>query len=574
MFDVAQDRLSYSELLQPEIGYNMDFAVGLTYSLDLEALLGVPVALGLLDDMDTPLMDNPFYILEAIRRSSDKIAIFCSGGCICLPRKIQSVYSLLENSVFEVKLDRKRSFHPKLWLIKYSNDAGKSYVKLIVLSRNLTFDSSLDEAFETSGYIGDGVNEKNRPLYDMLQFAAKFCGGAKRESVLSLANDILRVSSFEIGDPFDSYEFLPLGIDGYKRDETGLCDDKSDMLVISPFLSDDIVKELTENTSAPKLLITRKSSVNQKVLDSFDDVYVVRDALLNNELGVKQDVHAKLYFTSCYTQSDSRHYLYLGSANASHNAFYSNVEFLIKLRYAPYKISFDKFKRELMPEENNIFERINKAPVLSQDEEEDAFDKALKEAVWAIKSAEIIKNESKYDINIHCKKMEIDKRVRIAPMQKPNAFVDLIDGAVLKGLLLKELSEFYVLESGGKKIVVKIRTHNMPPDRDDAIYKSIIVSKNAFLSYVLFMLSDDCVQSAYEQSEYAKILEGGYRQDEGNGAFAHVAVYERMLEAAYENPSRLGGIADVMAKLDDSIVDDGFKAMYEKFRTAVRRNKR
>jgi hypothetical protein len=113
----------------------------------------------------------------------------------------------------------------------------------------------------------------------------------------------------------------------------------------------------------------------------------------------------------------------------------------------------------------------------------------------------------------------------------------------------------------------------MPPDRDDAIYKSIIVSKNAFLSYVLFMLSDDCVQSAYEQSEYAKILEGGSRQDEGNGAFAHVAVYERMLEAAYENPSRLGGIADVMAKLDDSIVDDGFKAMYEKFRTAVRRNK-
>ena len=40
MFDAANNRLSYSEMLQPDIGYELDFAVGLTYSLDLEALLG------------------------------------------------------------------------------------------------------------------------------------------------------------------------------------------------------------------------------------------------------------------------------------------------------------------------------------------------------------------------------------------------------------------------------------------------------------------------------------------------------------------------------------------------------
>ena len=48
MFDTSQNRLNYSELLQPELGYNLDFAVGLTYSLGLEALLGVPISMGLL----------------------------------------------------------------------------------------------------------------------------------------------------------------------------------------------------------------------------------------------------------------------------------------------------------------------------------------------------------------------------------------------------------------------------------------------------------------------------------------------------------------------------------------------
>ena len=52
MFDVANDRLSYGELLRPDVGYTLDFAVGTTYSLDLEALLGVPVSLGLLEDAD------------------------------------------------------------------------------------------------------------------------------------------------------------------------------------------------------------------------------------------------------------------------------------------------------------------------------------------------------------------------------------------------------------------------------------------------------------------------------------------------------------------------------------------
>ena len=61
MFDLANDRLSYSEMLRPDAGYTLDFAVGMTYSLDLEALLGVPISLGLLDDADEGNLQSPLY---------------------------------------------------------------------------------------------------------------------------------------------------------------------------------------------------------------------------------------------------------------------------------------------------------------------------------------------------------------------------------------------------------------------------------------------------------------------------------------------------------------------------------
>ena len=102
MFDVAKDRLSYGELLRPDVGYRLDFAVGMTYSLDLEALLGGPISLGLLEEGDEEQMRSPLYVLEAIRESAGKIALFCNAGSIQLPERIQSVYSLLEESVFQV----------------------------------------------------------------------------------------------------------------------------------------------------------------------------------------------------------------------------------------------------------------------------------------------------------------------------------------------------------------------------------------------------------------------------------------------------------------------------------------
>ena len=45
--DTLKDLL-YSDLLQPSPGYEVRFAVGVTYSLSFEGLLSVPMAFGML----------------------------------------------------------------------------------------------------------------------------------------------------------------------------------------------------------------------------------------------------------------------------------------------------------------------------------------------------------------------------------------------------------------------------------------------------------------------------------------------------------------------------------------------
>jgi len=57
--DSNRDRTDYSGILMPPDGYRLDRAVGTTYSLDLEALTAVAICLGLSEETDSKLMQNP-----------------------------------------------------------------------------------------------------------------------------------------------------------------------------------------------------------------------------------------------------------------------------------------------------------------------------------------------------------------------------------------------------------------------------------------------------------------------------------------------------------------------------------
>ncbi|MBO5884988.1 MAG: hypothetical protein J6Q51_04250, partial [Clostridia bacterium] len=59
-------------------------------------------------------------------------------------------------------LARYPSFHPKFWLIKYVNNEGEALYRVVVLSRNLTFDRSWDVSFCMEGRKVAKRTAKNR----------------------------------------------------------------------------------------------------------------------------------------------------------------------------------------------------------------------------------------------------------------------------------------------------------------------------------------------------------------------------------------------------------------------------
>lgn len=572
----SENRLDYGNLLQPDVGYDVEFAVALTYTLDLEALLGVPISLGLLEGMDSNLKDVPMFLLEGIRKSSDKVAIFCNPGGIKLPHKIQTVYSLLENSVFEVKANEISNFHPKMWFIKYSDDDGNAYIKIIVLSRNLTFDRSWDVSFAFTGRVEkhrSRSKNENIPLSDMLEYVKVYANKDKKDKISELQENILDVKEFELEPPFESYEFMPIGIPGYRGADLDLFDTHNELLVISPFLSDDIIERFNQSARHTRKIITRRSSITKKTLDVFNNsVYVMKDIIVDGgdeesiEEWQRQDIHSKLYFKSGYDGN----FLYLGSANASHNAFYNNVEFLIKLKFKPRNMSYKRFMGDFLPEEDSPFELVTNVEIKKK-EEDDLYLKQIKEIIWAIKDARVISNGTNYDIQVNFKKLNPDIKGKIAPLMRKNTYKEIEELTTLEKLTITQISEFYVIKIGDKEVVVKINTKNIPKDRDDKIYQSIIKSKEDFYAYVSFLLGDSYAESAYELREYieSRRLSDGKLKSNDNA----VIIYEKMLQIIMDNPKKLKDIEAVMKRLDKDIVPEDFKNMYNTFILAAKKVK-
>ena len=75
---------TYGEMLVSP-GYDVDFAIGTTYSVNPQALLIIPMALGLLSSNNEAAVQSPICLLEGIRRSANKFVLFCNKGGTHIP---------------------------------------------------------------------------------------------------------------------------------------------------------------------------------------------------------------------------------------------------------------------------------------------------------------------------------------------------------------------------------------------------------------------------------------------------------------------------------------------------------
>jgi len=388
MLNTHSDRLDYRELFSPPPTYKVAFAVGTTFSLDLETLTATCAIVGLNVEADTEITESPLHMLEAIRKASGKLLIFCQGGQIKTPEKPNKLLPLLENCVCEVNLKNKKSFHPKTWFIKYSANKQPDKYRLIVLSRNLTFDRSWDVAFRLDSAdageetIGRSVNAGDA-MRDFMQWLMRNTSSHndilknKRKQLAKLADEYAAAEWKSLGKEYDSFDFIPYGIGRAATDN--LNDTFHKIFVISPFLSKSVIEGYTGHRliNPDCTLITRKSELsklNEDLLTAFD-TYTVKDDVVDGEERISetgesktQDIHAKVYLRTKWSDSE----LYIGSANATYSAFYDgNVECLLALRGKQRYLNVDKLKADLFgtDEKSNPFERVEAKDYVVVDED-------------------------------------------------------------------------------------------------------------------------------------------------------------------------------------------------------------
>ena len=604
MLNPGNDRVDYGTILTPSPGYELDFAVGTTYSLDLDAFVGASLALGLSEETDSELTENPVCLLEALRKTGDRTALFCESGQIHVPSKVTPLYILLEKSVFSVKTARQKgysfypSFHPKFWLIRYQDGQHRKLYRIIALSRNLTFDRSWDVVCSLDGHAQQETTEKNEPVCDFLRFLIRHLpsdtnGRKKAKAMRELIRELPNVRFETDGKIFQDFEFIPNGIkkaDGtpYLFDQMPLFRDFfHEILIISPFLSPEVIRNFNNRNepsrieNARYMLITREMSLRrlkQRDAGRFK-LYTMREEIIDGEEIIsgdasaarQQDIHAKVYMIRRNTDSD----LYLGSMNASLNAVFFNVEFMIRLKSKNRYLNMDRLTESLFGKEpeDNPFQEAQLNPDETADEKEptDLLQRVIKEISRGKNRASVTpSDEGTYSISLTL--AEFDPKgyqVSVRPLlsEKTEEAGNL---TIFSGLSEIQLSEFYVFTvSDGDTAVSRvliIPTEGLPEERDRQVVTSIVNNQDCFCRYIAFLLEDDSILSLLETAQGTGEWNSPQRE-----AHALPALYEKMLQTAARAPEKLRGIDYLIKSIDgDGIIPEGFRELYETFRRTVK----
>lgn len=570
-FDQQNNRVNYGEALTPPQGYELDFAVGLTYSLDLEAFLSVPVFLSCAEQTDE-ISNNPYLMLESIRKNSEKIALFCNGdGIKYVNPRNAAFFAMIENCVHPISMPEKSYFHPKLWVIRYKRAEFPDKLRVIVLSRNLTFDQSMDIAVTLEAEATDIYNEAHQGLADMIAFVAKkTTPKKKRDKIIDLADSIMYAGAFDCGSDFESYRFMPFRIDGHRKESDIFFSWAYDTIVVSPFLTDSVVLKMAENAKSKKL-ITRISSASKKAFEAFDEVWIPKEEILNNEIleegnedGAFRDLHAKIV----YRTTSAGNYLYLGSLNTTANAFYKNIEFMLELKYKPYHGGYWTVHDDLLPNDNNVFHKLD-TPNLEANTETDDMLSDFSDVVRAIESAKVAADGDAYQITIRSKRLT--NSVEIAPLMRPAAVKRLEEETVFDGIQLQELSCFYIVKRDDQKRIVKISTKGIPDDRNNVLFNQILKDKPGFFAYLLFLLSGGRSEAAFQQEDFRRLLSNG-KNSKTLRSMAP-SLYEQLLRAASESTDTITNISDVINKVDPDMIDSSLKELIELIKSSVRKRR-
>lgn len=600
-----ETRVLYGDSLQPPPGYVFDAAIATTFSLDIETALAAPVSLALFaaENRDD-ILTHPLALLEGAERIAGRLVIYADAGHLHAQSRPHSrLCSLLERIIVEVAAPREGAFHPKLWALRYRPTRAEdpTLLRLLVLSRNLTRDRSWDISLRLDGELTRRPDANNRPLFDLLSrlpdLAVAGISDDARTLTAEVAEDIRR-ARWTVPDRFDEVSFAVNGFGG-KIWQPASC---ARLGVISPFCDTSALNLLSVLSTAEKPVIISRpdqlACVDSATLDAFERVSVL-DEMAASEDGEEvstsalQGLHAKAFIAE--TGWDT--ILTIGSGNATRPALLSgnNVELFASLRGKRSKVGSVE---QIMGEKG--FGRLTRTFVASELEPIDpatiAAEARLDDARRAL---------CRGGLRLRCERIEsIDgdahpwrvwltpteplpligiASLQVWPITRGDGHAsDVLDAlragttVDLGAMPIVDLTRFlaFRLTADSTQLSALFSTslvmEGLPPERDAAILRWVIDSRDAFFRYLRLLLS-----------ELGDPFGAALAAQEGSGSMAWASaaddapLLEDMVRALCRGGERLHAIERLMTRLEagndtdaDPIPSD-FRTLWDAFRIAL-----
>jgi hypothetical protein len=608
MFDAKHNRLDYGASLKPPTGYSLDFAVTTSYTLDLDAILLIPVALFFSGDLDFNPKDIREDMLEALTNVSKHIAIFCQRGKIKVAQPYNPLMAYWEKGIHQIQMPNyDQSFHPKIWIIRYISDKKNANVKyrFISTSRNLTFSRDWDIAITTDGEVNKNEKDNNIGIIDFLHYLKSKSGTAIPDVFFKELPKVV----FDVPDGFSEIAFHPIGNfkKNYPNPITTKTEKQDERLVVSPFLDKTTLDYFVKTSKRFSLFSTdfELSSLPEIVLSTLSEKYrfnpFIEDAESLDELSepdeipFRQNLHAK-FFIDKKGRAIS---WYIGSANASKPASERNIEFMVELKTSGSAMSPKNIKNKLISTNYSsiiLFEAFE-GNGIEITESEKIKAQELRRIIHEISgvsfTGKAILNEfGRYDLEINIPLMDVklpsDIIIKIKPLpenkiqsieinlaieQRINDFKNY-DETLLSPFLIVEIYKDLEIE---KRFVVDMKI-DLEPSRLNKIFSSIINDRSRFLNYLSFLLSEETPDKLEDNNQKNnKKKENGM---EGSIAFFDgTPIYEKLMITSSRNPSRLSKISNLIERLKgeketngNDIISKEFYELWSVFKPAENLN--
>lgn len=563
--------------LRPPLGYGLERAVGTSFSLDLVAMALTQLTFAAHDlegDIDTIA---PIALLDAVRRHAESTTLFVQGGGIAVPAKYRLLLTMLEDSIVEVSAPE-GVFHPKVWALRYARPDGRRTHRLLVMSRNLTFDRSWDTMLRLDEADADG-SAPTVPGQGFADFVASLpaLANGPKSDVSSLV-DSLAATEFVLPTPFAEGQVWTLGAgETLNPDWTA-----TRGLLISPFLGaavvDDLAAQVKElrvlsTPNAIDLVGTHPANITYFTLNPAADGSGDGDEFGPAETPADPDplpdavseftvplsgLHAKVVVL------DKQHtsWTFTGSANATAAGFGRNVELVVELVGPRASTGIDA-----------IWNSKNGDPGLEslvmpyQPRPPDPDLKAQADAEWQL--LHFHAGLAKLDVTTTIEQFSDDEfalevsvpelvageiRSMARPLSRPQSR-DLAISMRWQPMSLAALTPYLVVESElvidgnavTRSCVLTTRLVNDLPERRDQVLRDVLKSKADVYAYLAFLLGDPAAADADLAS--ALLDQSAQKPTAADGGLPPIVLFEPLMRAALGDAGAIERVESLMSEL-------------------------